>query len=251
MQSQKLHPSTEHLKCKPEWILFKIKELPTGHWGYSVVSDPRRIPKSPRMLSELLTGTIGDSRWVLWSPCSLGVWPSPAPLSALLPASWPWASWPAAHLPSNMHPKGPESPEHQSGRKPPTPAQEETPSSVPLQPSLPFFILLTPALCTRGYTSGSLLGSKVSIGMDLSYSWMCRALSRVIASPTVINWMTELTWTKHVALCGHDRMQLNAMEKPGLWKHSSVKTTQHGTQSPQGRLSTRTSACSSFRGFAS
>ena len=47
--------------------------------------------------------------------------------------------------------------------------------------------------------------------------------------------MTQLTWTKYVSLCGHDMMQLNAMEKPVLWKHNSVKTTQHGTQSPQGQ----------------
>ena len=65
MQSQKLHPSTEHLKLKLESILFKIKELPTGHCGCCVVSDPRRIPKSLRMLSELPMRTMGGSWWVL------------------------------------------------------------------------------------------------------------------------------------------------------------------------------------------
>lgn len=30
-------------------------------------------------------------------------------------------------------------------------------------------------------------------------------------------------------------MQLNAMEKPVLWKHNSVKTTQHRSQSPPGQ----------------
>ena len=33
-----------------------------------------------------------------------------------------------------------------------------------------WFMFLTPALCTHEHTSGSLLGCKVSLGMDFSYS---------------------------------------------------------------------------------
>ena len=73
-----------------------------------------------------------------------------------------------------MHPRGPESPAHQSRRKPLPPLQEETPLLCPPAALTSiWFVLLTPALCARGYPSDSLLGYKIAIGMDLPYSCMC------------------------------------------------------------------------------
>ena len=59
--------------------------------------------------------------------------------------------------------------------------------------------------------------------------------------------MTELTWMKHVSLCVHDMMQLDAMEKQVLWKAQfSEDNTAQDTETAGGRASMLTSACLQF-----
>ena len=59
--------------------------------------------------------------------------------------------------------------------------------------------------------------------------------------------MTELTWTKHVSLCAHDMMKLDAMEKLVLWKAQfNEDNTAQNTETTGGRVSMLTSACLQF-----
>ena len=59
--------------------------------------------------------------------------------------------------------------------------------------------------------------------------------------------MTELTWTKHVSLCAHDMMQLDAMEKQVLWKAQfNEDNTAQNTETSGVRASMLTSACLQF-----
>ena len=59
--------------------------------------------------------------------------------------------------------------------------------------------------------------------------------------------MTELTWTKHVSLCVHDMMQLDAMEKQVLWKAQfNEGNTAQNTETSRGGVSMLTSACLQF-----
>ena len=59
--------------------------------------------------------------------------------------------------------------------------------------------------------------------------------------------MTELTWTKHVSLCVHGMIQLDAMEKQVLWKAQfDEDNTAQNTETAGGGASMMTSACLQF-----
>ena len=59
--------------------------------------------------------------------------------------------------------------------------------------------------------------------------------------------MTELTWTKHVSLCVHDMMQIDATEKQVLWKAQfNEDNTAQNTETAGSGASMLTSACLQF-----
>ena len=157
------------------------------------MSDPRRIPKSLRILSELPARTIAESWWgALCSqgcdPLFLGGLTFPG-LSVCCPSCFLVQG--TLSCPKSPLKHAPQGSRHQHTSpigKPPPLFQEETPLLCPPAALTSiWFVLLTPALCARGYTSDSLLGYKISIGMDFSYSCKCWALRRDIASQIVIN----------------------------------------------------------------